>query len=56
MLQMGEPPLQTSEHRTFNSRFPSTGHEWKNLLCAKGGRLEDDRRKLSKEVFSLVQG
>ncbi len=54
MLQIGKPPLQIPEGRTFNSRFHSPGHECENLLCGKGGRLQDDPRKCREEVFSLV--
>lgn len=54
MLQIGKPPLQTPEGRTFNSRFHAPGHECENLWCVKGGSLQDNFRKCRKGVFLLV--
>ena len=51
MLQIGKPPLQTPEGRTFNSRFFSPNHECENLWCAKGGSLQDNLRKCRKGVL-----
>ena len=51
MLQIGKPPLQTPEGRTFNSRFYSPGHECENLWCAKGGSLQVNLRKCRKGVL-----
>ena len=54
MLQIGKPPLQTAEGKTFNSRFYSPSHECENLWGAKGGSLQDNLRKCRKRVFLLV--
>lgn len=56
MLQIWKPPLQTPERRTFNSRFHSPGHECENLWCAKGGRLQDDPRKMLQGILTGSHG
>lgn len=56
MLQMGEPPLQTPEGRRFNSRFYSPGNECENLWSTKGGRLQDDPRKMLQGILTGSEG